>query len=100
EQFARTARDRAKAHVLIRLALWPSEVRCENDCRRARLDRKLDRRQRRLDACLVADHAGFEGHVEVDADEDASPAEIQVADGLLHKPFFASVSTRPTQRLE
>src|SRR6185436_257292 len=61
---------RPQAHLGVRLALRPSEMARQNH-RRAAFERVADRRQRRVDARVVADHARLERHVEIDADEHA-----------------------------
>ena len=71
--------DRPQAHLRIRLALRPSEVRRQDDDARAVVQCVGDRRQRRGDAGVVADHAVLERHVEVDADEDALAGDVEVA---------------------
>src|SRR3972149_1577428 len=59
-------------------------MRAEDDLRAPSLQ-AVDRGQRRLDAGIVQDGAGFlvERDVEVDADEPALPFHVHVTDGLL-----------------
>ena len=56
-----------------------------HDRERACVQRELDRWQRRLDARVVADDAVLDRDVEIDPDEDAPAAQIEVADRQLHE---------------
>src|SRR5713226_1136328 len=64
----------------VRAAFGTAKMRCENDAGTF-LDGKADRWERFADACVVGDHAVFEGNVEVHADEDALAAKFEVVDG-------------------
>src|SRR5690606_11288348 len=66
--------------------LRPAEV-AHQDRPPARVEDGPDRRDRAADARVVGDAAGaggvlFEGHVEVDADEDALALEVEVGEAL------------------
>ena len=99
EEIREAVGHRPEAHIGDWFALRPSEVARE-DNGSALVERVANRRQRRADARVVTDDAALERHVEVDADEDALPSEIQIPDRELHSPFFTSVRSRSTQRFE
>ena len=99
EQPAHRRHHRLQAVLRIHLALRTAEVRGQ-DRRRAVVQRVRDRRQRRSDARVVADFAVFERHVEVDADEHTLAAQIEIANGKLHRPRLAMNTSRSTQRFE
>ena len=77
---------------------------------RALIERVPDRRQRRLDARVVADSTVLERDVEVHAYEDALALEIEILDRqfghssetvqILDPSFFTSKRSRSTHRLE
>ena len=62
-----------------------------------------DRRQRRPDARVVADHAVLDRHVEVDADEHPLALRVEIRDSFstpLQSPSCSRNRSRSTQRLE
>ena len=73
--------------------LWPPQVRHETD-RRAALEQRMDRRQRRADACVVRHLVAVERHVEVDPNEHALAARIEVLDRALAERHAASSGRR------
>src|SRR5262249_2043767 len=75
--------DRTEAHLRIRFALRPAEM-ARQDYGRPLIQRVPDRRERRLYARVVAADAILQRHIEIDADEDAFRAEIQVSDREFH----------------
>ena len=76
-------RDRPQAHLGIWLAFRPAQMAREHD-RAPVIERVLNRRQRLADPRVVADATRFEGHVEIDADEDALALEVEIPDRELH----------------
>ena len=90
---------RPQAHLRIRFALRPSEMARKDWCR-ALIDRVRDRRQRCLNARVVGDLSVRDGNVEIDANEDALAAKIEIFDGKFQRPFLTSRWSRSTQRFE
>ncbi len=108
QQLPQSIGDRLQAELRRRLALRPPQVRRKND-RRALVERVVNGRQRRGDARVVGDRAVLDRHVEVDADEDALAAEIEVLDRVFRHRRYPeplerwhrySFFSRSTQRLE
>ena len=64
----------------IRLAFRAPEVRAEDRSRDGAIEEELDGRERGPDARVVGNRSLLERDVEVDADEDALPADIGLAD--------------------
>ena len=78
--------DRSQAQAVLDLAVGPAEVAGEDDPRARAGAAGRDRRDRRTDPRVVGDLAVGERDVEVDADEDAFPGDVDVADGeLVHR---------------
>jgi hypothetical protein len=71
--------DGAEAVFLHALALRPAQVRSENHAR-ALLRSILNRRQRAAYARIVFHHALLQRHVEVNANENALPFQVEVFD--------------------
>jgi len=88
EHVGEASGDGPETHLRIRFPLGPAEMTRE-DGGRALLERVGDRRQRRLDARVVADRAILDRHVEVDPDENAFSPELEVLDRKLHRPAKA-----------
>src|SRR4029077_13056339 len=74
------------------LSLRATQMAGENDCR-ALVDRVFDGGQRCANTCVVFNHAVFDRHVEVDADERAFPSQIEVANGRFGQTRFPSLPT-------
>jgi hypothetical protein len=62
------------------------------DQSRALIEQEFDGGQRGLDACVIADHAVFERHVEINADEHLFSLGIDITNCLLVKHGFFSLS--------
>ncbi len=80
-------------------ALRPPEVRAE-DHARAGLAQRRDRRQRRADARVVADHAVLDRDVEVDAAEHAPAGELQRVQAARERAGHRTLVIRSTSRFE
>ncbi len=85
EQFAQARRHRLQTHFRIRLAFGPPEVGRQDDAG-AVFERVLNGGQRRLDALVAGDfHVAplilLERHIEIHADEDPLPVQIEIANG-------------------
>src|SRR5258708_21046893 len=98
--------DGAQAVLFHPLTLGSSQVRSENHPR-AMFGCVFDCGYRGADAGVVFDVAVFDGNVEVNADEDALVAQVEIADGKLchcrfsiadwhHCPTFLSSKTEPS----
>jgi hypothetical protein len=81
EQLAQTIGDRSHPKLVAWLALWTAEVRGD-DQRRSRVQKLGQRGQARSDPRVVGDVAVFQRDVVVDADEHATPADVdEVVEG-------------------
>src|ERR1700744_762284 len=75
QQDAQAFGDRLQAHLRIGLALWPAQVRSQNESR-AMPQSVLDGRQRLADARVVHHTAVVKRNVEVDGHEEALVVQL------------------------
>ena len=85
DKLAQPGRQRGRSKLLVDLAVGPAEVR-HQDHTRLPLQEILDGRNRLTDACVVDDMALLDGDVEVHANQDALPRNVDVADGGFLEP--------------
>ena len=103
EQPRERVRDDPRAQVILRDAVRPAEVRRHHQCGSPRPE-LVDRWDRGDDPAVVRDRAVRERHVEIDPEEQPSPADVpqlvERAEATGRHRFDATISTRSMSRLE
>src|SRR2546423_13420102 len=80
EKFLELGGDRGERILWIRTALGPAKMRCEDEAS-AFLDGEAQGRERLANARVVGNRAIIQRDIEVDANEHALAAQIEIVDG-------------------